>query len=391
MQWRRLLIAAVALAAVAVGLVAATGALRDTEPPRLYLEADARTPAGEPFRLFISADKPVTLNVEYGGVSLTEVTQEGTFELLAVAGLNELVIRAEAGNGTETGEALEIAGVPRLAPTLKAPGRVVAGDPLGITVRVPNGQASPLLEPAITDVLVTLAGEVIPTRQEAPGDGLHLTALAATPLSVEPATLPLEVSVIDEFGRKETLTHSVQLEPLPVEVEQLSLSASTLALITPEGRELEARVVADAWERAAHEPLYQAPFEMPIAGVNSSSFGDARRYEQGGAVSFHYGLDLAAPLGTPVHATNRGRVLAAGHYPIKGGFVMLDHGGGLMSYYMHLSKLHVKEGQLVERGEFIAEVGSEGLSTGPHLHWEMRIRQAAVNPLAFVNRVFPGD
>ena len=130
---------------------------------------------------------------------------------------------------------------------------------------------------------------------------------------------------------------------------------------------------------------------MPIGGVNTSGFGDARRYAQGGPVSFHYGLDLAAPMGTPVHATNVGRVLIAGHYPIKGGFIAVDHGGGVMSYYFHLSSVNVVDGQLVQRGEVIGEVGSEGLSTGPHLHWEMRVHEEATNPLEWVDRTFPGD
>jgi murein DD-endopeptidase MepM/ murein hydrolase activator NlpD len=70
--------------------------------------------------------------------------------------------------------------------------------------------------------------------------------------------------------------------------------------------------------------------------------------------------------------------------------VAVDHGAGLMSYYFHLSKILVTEGQMVSAGEVIAEVGSEGLSTGPHLHWEMRVHQQASNPLAWVGRLFPG-
>ena len=108
-------------------------------------------------------------------------------------------------------------------------------------------------------------------------------------------------------------------------------------------------------------------------------------------MSFHYGLDLAAPLGTPILATNSGRVVIADHYPIKGGWVAIDHGAGVMSYYFHMIRIYVQDGQMVERGEVIGEVGSEGLSTGPHLHWEMRVHGEASNPLAWVGRTFPGD
>src|SRR5690606_3634988 len=187
---------------------------------------------------------------------------------------------------------------------------------------------NPALRAAVVDVLVTLDGVTLPTGPAPHGSSEILEALAATSMTVEPTTMSLEVTVIDEFGRRSETVHEVELVPLPVEVEQLQLSAATLSLITPEGRELEAAAIDGAWARAEAAPLWSEPFMMPIGGVNTSGFGDARRYAPGGPVSFHYGLDLAAPLGTPIHATNAGRVLIAGHYPIKGGFVAVDHGAG---------------------------------------------------------------
>src|SRR5690606_36069872 len=141
------------------------------------------------------------------------------------------------------------------------------------------------------------------STDETTGGEHALLALAATTMTVDPATLTLSVTVIDEFGRSATAEHDVVLTPLPVEVEQLQLSAATLSLITPEARELEAAAIAGAWARAEPQAQWHEPFIMPIGGVHTSGFGDARRYAQGGPVSFHYGLDLAAPAGTPVHAT----------------------------------------------------------------------------------------
>lgn len=393
MRRRRYLLTVLAAAVAVLGAILITGALRDTEPPQLYLEVEGRLPVGEAFPLFISADEPVTYVIEYGGARLEEVAQEFTFELTAVAGMERIDILATDGAGNATEASALVTGVPPLAPGLDSTRTVRSGDPLAVWVRPQGEVGDPLLTAQVVDVLLTLDGAVLPTlpaEEGAAGRG-DLLAMAATPLTVEPTTLPLELTVVDEFGRKATVTDEVVLEPLPVEVEQLQLSAATLALITPEGRELEAAAVDGAWARAHPSPLWDGPFLMPIGGVNTSGFGDARRYAPGGPVSFHYGLDLAAPMGTPVHATNRGRVLVAGHYPIKGGFVMLDHGAGVMSYYMHLSKLLVTEGDEVAAGELIGEVGSEGLSTGPHLHWEMRVHQEASSPLEWVDRVFPGD
>ncbi len=400
---RRLLAILLALASFAlVGLLAAA-ALRDTTPPQLYVEVPARLPVGAPLQLFVSADEPVTFVLEYAGTTVEEVAQDVTFDLPVVAGRQQARVEATDGSGNVSEATALIVGVPALEPELLAPVALRSGDPLGIRLRIAAPAASPEAAPdaapdaapeltaRVTDVLLTLDGVTVPTRAAAAGEpGAVLEALVATPLSVDPATLSVSATVIDEFGRAVELVHEVVLEPLPVEVEQLNLSSATLSLVTPAARDLEAEVVAAAWARAEPEPLWTEPFRMPIGGVNTSGFADARRYAPGGPVSFHNGLDLAAPTGTPVHATNAGRVLVSGHYPIKGGFVLVDHGAGVMSYYLHLSRLLVTEGQMVAAGEVVGEVGSEGLSTGPHLHWEMRVRELPTSPLAWVDRTFPG-
>ena len=399
MRRRKTLLTLLAVAVATLGGLVVTAALRDTDPPQLYVEHEARLPEGQPLQLFVSADEPATFVLEYAAQVVEEVAQEFTFQLPAVAGVHAARLVATDGAGNATEESFIITGVPALTPALQAAGNVTAGDPLGVRVW-PQGRsaedalapgADPVLTAAVADVLVTLDGVTLPTRTVTDASGQVLQAVAATTMTVEPSTLELAATVIDEFGRSATAVHEVVLTPLPVEVEQLRLSAATLSLITPEARELEAAAIAGAWTRAESAPQWEEPFTMPIGGVNTSGFGDARRYAQGGPVSFHYGLDLAAPMGTPVHATNVGRVLIAGHYPIKGGFIAVDHGGGVMSYYFHLSSVNVVDGQLVQRGEVIGEVGSEGLSTGPHLHWEMRVHEEATNPLEWVDRTFPGD
>ena len=391
MRRRKSLLTLLAVGVATLGGLVVTAALRDTEPPQLYIEHQSRLAEGQPIALFVSANEPATFVLEYAGQVVEEVAQEVTFELPAVAGVHTAAVVATDGAGNSTEESVIISGVPPLQPSVEAAASVTAGDPLGVRVSLPGGTSDPGLTAAVVDVLVTLDGATLPTRQDPASDGAWLMAMAATTMTVDPTTLTLTVTVIDEFQRSSVVEHQVVLTPLPVEVEQLQLSAATLSLITPEARELEAAATDGAWARANPEPLWEEPFMMPIGGVSTSGFGDARRYAQGGPVSFHYGLDLAAPTGTPVHATNSGRVLIAGHYPIKGGFIAVDHGAGVMSYYFHLSRVNVVDGQLVQRGEVIGEVGSEGLSTGPHLHWEMRVHEEASNPLAWVDVAFPGD
>lgn len=98
----------------------------------------------------------------------------------------------------------------------------------------------------------------------------------------------------------------------------------------------------------------------------------------------HEGLDFAAPHGTPILAAAAGIVSAAELHPAYGNLVDIDHGNGLTTRYAHASRLHVKVGELVKRGQRIAEVGSTGHSTGPHLHFEVRENGAAKNPTLFL-------
>lgn len=113
----------------------------------------------------------------------------------------------------------------------------------------------------------------------------------------------------------------------------------------------------------------------PVAGRISSGWGYRTQFEK-----FHYGLDIAAPTGTPITATCAGTVEFAGWKNGYGYCVFLDHGNGLKTAYGHASKLYVQRGQSVEAGQKIAAVGSTGFSTGPHVHLEVRINGRLVDP-----------
>jgi murein DD-endopeptidase MepM/ murein hydrolase activator NlpD len=103
-----------------------------------------------------------------------------------------------------------------------------------------------------------------------------------------------------------------------------------------------------------------------------------------GRVSMHEGLDFAAPVGTPISAAAGGIVIVAEYHPAYGKMVDLDHGNGLTTRYAHAAKLHVKVGDIVKRGQLIADVGSTGRSTGPHLHFEVRVNGEAKDPEKFL-------
>jgi murein DD-endopeptidase MepM/ murein hydrolase activator NlpD len=108
-----------------------------------------------------------------------------------------------------------------------------------------------------------------------------------------------------------------------------------------------------------------------------------RRHPILGYKRMHYGADIVAEKGTDVYATGKGKVIQARYNGGFGRVVKIDHGYGYVSVYAHLSKITVKEGQEVSRGDLIGLVGNTGLSTGPHLHYEVRINNKAVDPSIF--------
>ena len=116
----------------------------------------------------------------------------------------------------------------------------------------------------------------------------------------------------------------------------------------------------------------------------SSEFG-GRTHPVSGEYKYHSGMDLAAPGGSPILAAASGKVIIAGNTGNGyGNYVVIDHGGGITTLYGHCSKLLVKKGQSVSRGQQIAKVGSTGLSTGNHLHFEVRVKGACVNPRKYI-------
>jgi len=125
------------------------------------------------------------------------------------------------------------------------------------------------------------------------------------------------------------------------------------------------------------------PSIWPIDGRLLSSFG-GRTDPFSGEGAFHSGVDIAGVTGTPVHVTADGIVVHAGTESGYGKLVVVDHGGGLQTFYGHLSRIFVQTGQTIHRGELIGAVGSTGRATAPHLHYEVRIGGFAVNPYRYL-------
>ena len=141
----------------------------------------------------------------------------------------------------------------------------------------------------------------------------------------------------------------------------------------------EAAEIYQARQRDTEGADFLKGFDWPAPGIESGVFG-SQRIDNGVPMAPHFGVDMAAPTGTPIHAPAAGTVsLSADHY-LNGGFTLIDHGQGVSTSYLHQSRRLVKEGDKVRRGQMIGHIGQTGRATGPHLHWAMNWFEVKLDP-----------
>ncbi len=137
------------------------------------------------------------------------------------------------------------------------------------------------------------------------------------------------------------------------------------------------------------ERYWTQPFEVPVDGATDGRNFGHRRVFNGQPRAPHSGADLKAQTGTPIHAANRGKVVLAKELFYSGNAVFIDHGQGIYTTYLHLSRIDVAVGDIVERGQQLGLAGATGRVTGPHLHWGVRVLDARVDPFSLVRLAAP--
>lgn len=247
-----------------------------------------------------------------------------------------------------------------------------AGSPLAV-VSTGQGQAwalfgvHPLAPPALTWLDVDIQGLALPARLRSEPDDPTLHVRWPAPV------------IAGSF-----------------ETQHLVLPADKGGLLAPKLLADERVKLNALWPQHDLSPQWTGVFTSPLSSafhlnlvVVSSPFGTRRSYNGGPVSSFHEGQDFGAPTGAVVTAPAPGVVVLAEALTVRGNAVILDHGAGLHTGYWHLSKIEVTVGQRVEAGDKLGEVGSTGLSTGAHLHWEMRVGLTPVDPLPWLKRILP--
>ena len=152
--------------------------------------------------------------------------------------------------------------------------------------------------------------------------------------------------------------------------------------------ERERKLINQALTTLSPERYWVLPLSRPVPGSLSSVFG-MRRTLNGATKSTHRGLDFRAKAGDPVSASADGRVVLTGDFYYAGNCVIVDHGLGVLTTYMHLSAIDVRQGQMLRRGDIVGKVGSTGRSTGPHLHLSLNVLGTGVNAQTVMEHIPP--
>jgi murein DD-endopeptidase MepM/ murein hydrolase activator NlpD len=296
-----------------------------------------------------------------------------------------------------------------LLPFLALAGLLCAAAPAPAAVfsmAAPAGKAAPVKAPAAPQisvrlvpatvrqgdtVLVLVAGTRGARDVEGSLGAQHLAffpygeewaALSGVDLETKPGKVPWRVGLVDGSGTPRKAVGSLTVKAGAFSVERLTV-APGMANLDPEAERRasnEGARLRALYDTVTPERLWRGPFTRPVVPRKPPGGFGARRIINGQPRMPHAGYDFSADLGTPVVASNRGRVALLGEFFFAGRLVVLDHGLGLYTLYFHLDGVSVTEGQIVERGQTLGTVGMTGRTTGPHLHFAAQLGRARINP-----------
>lgn len=194
-----------------------------------------------------------------------------------------------------------------------------------------------------------------------------------------PSTLAVHAHLAD--GAERDLSRTVTILPAHYRTAELSVPPRFIQPNPEELKKIEFEIALKKkiFAASAPQPLWRGDFRAPARSAPEGNFGTRRTFN-GKLASVHKGMDFRARTGTPVHAGNSGVVVLARRLYFEGNCVVIDHGLGLYTIAMHLSKIDVRDGERVAKGQLLGLSGATGRVTGPHLHWSVRWQNAYLDP-----------
>jgi murein DD-endopeptidase MepM/ murein hydrolase activator NlpD len=215
------------------------------------------------------------------------------------------------------------------------------------------------------------------------GNGWFALAGADVEAPNGPSQLQIKANVAARAAHhtQRDLSQTVEIMPATYRTSELSVAPRFVAPGPKALRRIEAeiRLKDKIFSRSSAKPLWVGNFQAPVTADPMDNFGERRTFN-GSLDSIHKGLDFRSPTGTVVQAANSGRVVLARRLYYEGNCVVIDHGLGIFTISMHLSRIAVHEGQRVRAGQRIGRSGATGRVTGPHLHWSVLWQGAYLNP-----------
>lgn len=205
-------------------------------------------------------------------------------------------------------------------------------------------------------------------------------------LDLAPGMHGLELEDDLANGKASKCTAEISVKPGNFAVEKLTV-AKEYAEPSPEDiarADEEQKRLREIFAIVTPEKLWHGPFQLPLDGAHTAKNFGRRRVLNGNPGSAHSGMDFPAAAGTPIHASQAGRVVLAENLFFSGNTVVVDHGLGIYTFYCHMEKIEVAVGEDLKAGTVLGLVGATGRVTGPHLHWALKVETARVNPLQIV-------
>ena len=242
-------------------------------------------------------------------------------------------------------------------------------------------------EPGLTGVTVRWSGHQVPFIRS----GDQWLAIVGVDLDSKPGDHAVDVTFAYEDGRTRVVREPVVVNAGQYPTTELQVEEKYVEL-SPEDQSRADREAAETsaiYDTFTPQRYWSEAFEVPVRGAKDGRNFGHRRVFNGQPRAPHSGADLRAGTGTPIYAANRGRVVLAKNLFFSGNAVYIDHGYGLYTTYLHLSKIDVKVGDIVERGQLLGLAGATGRVTGPHLHWGVRLVDARVDPFSLVKMGAP--
>ncbi len=206
------------------------------------------------------------------------------------------------------------------------------------------------------------------------------------PVTKKPGNYKIVAKAVDINGEELKIYQTLQITKADFKVQYINLPKKKTSLLNSEILRKEGKILGSRLRLKNRKVYFANHFARPAKGRISSQFGVRRKYNNDLFSSYHKGIDIANVKGTPVIASNGGRVSLAENMKSNGKIVLINHGHGITTIYSHLNAIKVKEGQWVKQGQIIGLIGSTGISTGPHLHFGMSVNNVRVDPQQWLSK-----